>query len=318
MQPNYAAKLETKGSFMDESDLDITDESKNLCQRLLDSEAAIPTGSLFGDDIFRRTCRKIQDSNEAKVIQDIARLMVPSVDALATYGATNLDHFVENVQKRWSNAIPFHSPRPHPDDSVGSLKSAFTDEQPNRLKPLVGEIAGSHSSYFMATWWMYFPFLACEVKCGVMALDIADRQNVHSMTITVRSVVELYKAVRREKELHRQILAFSISHDHRLVRIYGHYAIIGDEKEKTFYHYPIAEFDFTSKQGEHKWMSYKFTKNVYDNFMPTHLKRICSAIDDLQPNINFGLRNQLLFHIYLKPRAISHQSPGLQLNRKKM
>lgn len=141
----------------------------------------------------------------------------------------------------------------------------------------------------MATWWMYFPFLACEVKCGIMALDVADRQNAHSMTLAVRSVVELYKAVRREKELHRQILAFSLWHDHRLVRIYGHYAIIEDKKETTFYRYPIAAFDFTSKQGKEKWTAYKFTQNVYDDFMPTHLKRICSAIDDLPSDINFGL-----------------------------
>lgn len=46
------------------------------------------------------------------------------------------------------------------------------------------------------------------MKCGVAALDIANRQNAHSMTIAVRGVVELYKAVEREKELHREILAF--------------------------------------------------------------------------------------------------------------
>lgn len=143
MQQNYAAKLEAKGSFMDESDLDITDESKNLCQRLLDSEAATPTESLFRDDIFRMTCRKIQNLNEAKVIQDIGRLIVPSVDALATCGAANLDHLVESVQKGWSNAIPFHGPRPQPDYAVGFGKSAFTDEQLKRLKALVGE------SYFL-------------------------------------------------------------------------------------------------------------------------------------------------------------------------
>ena len=49
------------------------------------------------------------------------------------------------------------------------------------------------------------------------------------MTYAVRGVVELYRAVKREKELHREILAFSISHDHRSVRIYGHYAIIEEE-----------------------------------------------------------------------------------------
>ena len=50
-----------------------------------------------------------------------------------------------------------------------------------------------------------------------------------SMTCAVRGVVELCRAVKREKELHQEILAFSISHEHRSVRIYGHYAIIEEE-----------------------------------------------------------------------------------------
>jgi hypothetical protein len=57
---------------------------------------------------------------------------------------------------------------------------------------------------------MYFPSLTCEVKCGDAALDIAGRENARRMTIDVRSTMELYRAVQREKELHRGILAFSI------------------------------------------------------------------------------------------------------------
>ena len=66
---------------------------------------------------------------------------------------------------------------------------------------------------------MYFPFLAREVKCSAAALDIADRQNAHSMAMAVRGIVELFRLVKREKELYREILAFSISHDHSTVRI---------------------------------------------------------------------------------------------------
>jgi len=51
---------------------------------------------------------------------------------------------------------------------------------------------------------MYFPFLTCEVKCGSAALDIADRQNAHSMTLAVRGVVELFRLEKREKEFHRE------------------------------------------------------------------------------------------------------------------
>lgn len=41
------------------------------------------------------------------------------------------------------------------------------------------------------------------------ALDIADRQNAHSMALAVRAVVELFRLVKRE-EMHREIPTFSV------------------------------------------------------------------------------------------------------------
>lgn len=106
------------------------------------------------------------------------------------------------------------------------------------------------------------------------------------MTIAVRAIVELFRLVKREKELHREILAFSISHDHETARIYGHYPVI-DGSKTTFYCYHIRKFDFTELDGKEKWTAYKFTKNVYDIWMPTYLERICSVIDDLPLDFKF-------------------------------
>jgi hypothetical protein len=174
---------------------------------------------------------------------------------------------------------------------VGFGWSAFTDDQLEKLKPFVGEVPDTFTSHFMATWQMYLPFLTCEVKCGAAALDIADRQNAHSMTMAVRGIVELFRPVKREKELHRKILAFSISHDHRTVRIYGHYPII-DGNKTTFYRHSIHEFIFTALDGKEKWTAYKFTKNVYDIWMPTHFKRICPVIDDLPLDFKASQRSE--------------------------
>ena len=102
---------------------------------------------------------------------------------------------------------------------------------------------------------------------------------------------ELFRLVKREKELHREILAFSISHDHRTVRIYGHYPIIKGN-DTTFYNHPIRTFDFTELDGKEKWTAYKFAKNFYDIWMPTHLKRICAVIDDLPPDLDFEVSRQ--------------------------
>jgi len=58
-----------------------------------------------------------------------------------------------------------------------------------------------------------------------------------------------------------------------------------DRGETTFYRYLIRKFDFTELDGKEKWTSYTFTKNVYDLWMPGHLKRICLIIDILSSDI---------------------------------
>ncbi len=60
---------------MNKFDLRITDASKDICRILLYSEQTVPLNSLFRDDLFDKTCRKIQDENEARAIQDISLTM---------------------------------------------------------------------------------------------------------------------------------------------------------------------------------------------------------------------------------------------------
>lgn len=257
-------------------------------ERLLYSTQTVPQDSLFRNDLFDKTCAKIRTRNKAMVIRDISLLIVPSAQTLATYGATHLNHLYECINEGWNSAIPFHGIRPQSDYSVGFGQSAFTKEQLKKLKPFVGEIGSKALTYFMATTRMYFPFLTCEVKCSTEVLEIADRQNAHSMTVVVKDVVELYRAVKREKELHRKIFAFLISHDHKSVGIYDYYAIIKEEKT-TFYRHPVYDFSFIAQEGKHKWTAYQFTRNVYDTWMPIQYKRICSAINELSSDINFNL-----------------------------
>ena len=289
----YPTLLAAKGSYMAKSSLDISNTSKTWCKTLIDSEQTVPENSLFRDDIFDQTCDKINDRNEARVVQDVARLIVPSAETLATYGAEHLGHLIENVDETWSECIPFEGPKPKPDYSVGFTRSSFSKEQFSKLGPFVGTLWDT--SVFAATFRMYFPFLTCESKSRSAEFEVADRQNAHSMTVAVRGVVELYRLVKREQELHREILGFSISHDSSMVKIYGHYPTI-DGKQTSFYRHMIGEFSIQGLFGKEKWTAYKFTKNVYDIWMPMHLKRICSAIDQLPPGVNFEVsRSELRF-----------------------
>ena len=290
-RPSYETVLATKGSFMGRSELGITDESKELCLALLEAKQTIPKDTLFRQDIFEKTCESVRARNEAMVVRDISPLICPSAQILWIYGDKHLRSLNESVNEGWNCSIPCYGPRPQPDYSAGFGRSAFTEDQLKKLTPFIGEVTDTSTSYFMATWQMHLPFLTCEVKCGAAALDIADRQNAHSMTLAVRGIVELFRLVKREKELHRQIIAFSISHDHRTVRIYGHYPVIENGKT-TFYRHPIHEFNFSALDGGEKWTAYKFTKNIYDIWMPDHLKRIRSVIDKLPQNVNFEVSQQ--------------------------
>ncbi|RYO97875.1 hypothetical protein DL766_007945 [Monosporascus sp. MC13-8B] len=284
----YETLLEVKGSYMTKAPLGLAGASQAICRSFLEKTQPAPGDTLFRNDIFETTCQKIHNKNEARVIQDISRLIVPSAESLATFGAKHLDILTESVNEGWNNSIPFTSIRPQPDYSVGFRREAFTKDQLTKLSPFIGDFIAGDQSLFMATYYMYFPFLTCEVKCGAAALDVADRQNAHSMTLAVRAVAELCRAVKREGEVHRQILGFSISHDHQSVRIYGHYPVI-DGKDIKYYRHPIRKFDFTELDGKEKWTAYRFTKNVYDIWMPAHFKMICSAIDQLPSNLDFDV-----------------------------
>ena len=54
-----------------------------------------------------------------------------------------------------------------------------------------------------------------------------------------------------EDEVNRKILAFSVSHNHRSVRLYGHYPVI-TRKDTKYYRHPIRTFDFTELDGKDK------------------------------------------------------------------
>ena len=318
------------------SELGITEQSRKTYRKLLDTTQAIPSDSLFRDDLFEWTCQNLQNRNEARVIQDITRLIVPSAETLTIFGAKHLSILIESINEGWNNSMPLENTRPQtnssmgfkrpqPDYSVGFRRDAFTSAQLDKLAPFIGDFISGDHSFAMATFYSYFPFLTCEVKCGAAALEIADRQNAYSMTLAVRAVANLFQIVGREMELNREILAFSISHDHRSVRIHGCYPII-DGKDIKYYRHPIRTFDFTELDGREKWAAYKFTKNVYDIWVPTHFERLCSAIDEIPDDLDFtvpllsesfGLSQDLERHRLLESsqpesqlREASQQSTG--------
>ncbi|KAH7308328.1 hypothetical protein BKA65DRAFT_576549 [Rhexocercosporidium sp. MPI-PUGE-AT-0058] len=236
-----------KEYFESESNINhlLTRKKSSLSLRGKQSEAdsAAPSSTIPSD----QKPREAKNRNEAK--------------SLAIRGAKRLKTLIESVNKGWDNSIALTKPRPQPDYTVGFKQTAFTEDQLKKIQPYISDF--SEMSLFISIYYIYFPFLICEVKCGATALNVADRQNTHSITIAVRGIIELFRLIKREKVFYREILAFSISHNHWTVRIYGHYLVL-DGKKTTFYRHSIRKFSFTELDGKKKWTAYKFTKNVYD------------------------------------------------------
>lgn len=283
--PRYKSQLRERGSFM-EKYRGISVESKELCQKLLQSPQSPPRGTLFDEDIFEDTLRLIKGGNETRVIRDIAQLIVPSAELLALRGSEHLEILRETTNAGWINAVPFYGPRPQPDYGLGFKREAFTKEQLQKLQPFV-ENEWEDCSYFAATYNMYFPFLTSEVKCGASALDIADRQNTHCQTVSSRGLFELFRLVGRQNELHNTINGFSFSHSDVDVRIWAHLIVL-NENSPEFYREPIAKFDIEkTAQADNRWIGWTVAMNILDLWAPDHFKLICSAIDELPADLNF-------------------------------
>ncbi|KAI9683913.1 MAG: hypothetical protein M1829_004248 [Trizodia sp. TS-e1964] len=297
--PTSTIRTKTKdfGSFMCNYKEGVCTQSKERIHTLLEATQPAPKRTLFSDDnLFEKTCKRIKGENETKVIRDIALLIVPSAEILADVGDEHLEILRETTNACWTNAIPFIKPpadsrpypRPQPDFGVGFKIDAFSRNQRQRLQPFIGDPLKDYS-LVAATYNIYLPFLTSEVKCGASSLDIADRQNAHSQSVAMLGLTTLFRLVGREKELHREIIDFSSSHNDRNIRIWGHYPIING-KDITFYQHQIAEFSISKTaggKGDNRWRAYTFVRNIYDLWVPAHFERICSVIDMIPEDLDF-------------------------------
>jgi hypothetical protein len=71
------------------------------------------------------------------------------------------------------------------------------------------------------------------------------------MILVVRDIIELFRIIKREKEFYQEILAFLVSYNHWIIKIYSYYPII-DREKTTFYRYVIYTFDFIILDSKEK------------------------------------------------------------------
>ncbi|KAF4547239.1 Hypothetical protein D9617_51g089030 [Elsinoe fawcettii] len=284
-------RLAENGIFMKTSTR-LLKSSKDMCGRYLRESRDIGSYTMVPPNRFMTLLERVAASNEARLRRDVMPWVVPSAENLYLCGEMNQDYIGDAVDADWTRCATMGSTRPKPDYCAGLLPCAYTQSE---LAALRAYASPQRPVFF--TPEMSFPFLMCEVKTGETGLNQADRQNIHSASIAVRAIVELYKAAfgtqdpARVTDLYGQILVFSVSHDNDRAQVYGHYCVLrepaGDELD--FYRYPLTLVSLSAADGADKDRVYSFTRNVYDHFVPEHLHRIKAAASCLPAALTTGL-----------------------------
>ncbi|KAH7157742.1 hypothetical protein B0J13DRAFT_434754 [Dactylonectria estremocensis] len=281
----YEWILAAKDVFMRPCMKGISDQSIRLIHHLRHNPYVKPCGQRYAELIFKEASlfdESIQmGKNKPVVDQDPDRpwILLPTVKRLAA-DDKRLWALIESYNEPWTSCIPLAGLFPQPAYAVGFKQDVFTSEELARLSALFGDPVTGQPSIVLASHNMFFSFLTCEVRTTDPWLNMADRQNVHSAAISIGGIVELFRAAGRAHEIDREILAFSVSHDQTVMRIYGHYPVITDEK--TAYHrYPIYAFTISPQCTKNRWSAYQFTMNMYDTWMPHHLAKLRRAINQL-------------------------------------
>ncbi|KEF50788.1 uncharacterized protein A1O9_13162, partial [Exophiala aquamarina CBS 119918] len=254
----------------------VSEGSKTLCQQLLQAQHERPAYSSYPLAEFLSVQDRVRTRNESKIFRDLTPLLVPSPELLFVSGHQALEHVRDEISVEWSKGKTMGGPRPKPDCAIGMASSAFTDEESAKLK--------NYASYERPTLFtdhLYFPFLLCETKCGNEGLDRADRQNMHSGSIAVDAIVQLYRAIGsgRESALNGEIIVFSISHNHESVKLYGHFPII-QGAEVSFYRYHATTFILGLEEEDWR-RPHDCVREIYKVFYPAHLQRIRHALSEM-------------------------------------
>ena len=268
----YQTEMANYGMIMDLEDDRVAPDDTNLqlCQNLLSNGNRIPTDTFCPYHHFGALLRAAKDRNETRLVRDIMPLLLPSAELLhICEGMADLKGIVEEINAEWTSGMIF-GPHPKPDFAAGLKISAFTNQETKQLKKW-----STISCPIKVTDHMYFPFLVCDVKSANGKLIEAERQIMHSASIAVKTIVELYPR-ESQKEVCGNILAFSVAFNHEQVKLFGHYAHMTDEGMVQFCRHPISSFLYN--EPGHQGKAYNFVRKVYTDFVPVHLKRIRNAL----------------------------------------
>jgi hypothetical protein len=153
----------------------------------LQSRYVDPQHTVFPLSKFLVVWQRAQNRNKGRVFRNITALLIPSPELLSIYSVQELEYVAEEIEAEWSKCKTLGGPKPKPDLAIMISISTFSEDEIAKLK--------NHTVYKRPTLFtdnLYFLFLLYEVKCGNKGINRADRQNIHSSSLAVKAIIELF------------------------------------------------------------------------------------------------------------------------------
>ncbi|EMC97265.1 hypothetical protein BAUCODRAFT_68116, partial [Baudoinia panamericana UAMH 10762] len=271
----HEERMEEMGLFMtaDQTQATLRFECQQLCDQLLKADYSVPAGPAYQQDRLAKVFKRVRFRNEARVVRDVMPIIVPSPELLHIDGHAVLDNICEAMNAEWTQCDTLCGPRPKPDFVGGISAAAFTKEEREKL-----QLNHTSACPNLFPENMYFPFLICEVKGSDRPIEEAERQAMHSASIAIRAVIELFRKVSATAEVHQKILAFSVAHNHAMVMIFAHFALV--EGENSSFHRRLLHISrFAEDLSSAEWTkAYNIIRAIYEHYVPQHVCRIRSAL----------------------------------------
>ncbi|MCJ1282890.1 hypothetical protein MMC26_002216 [Xylographa opegraphella] len=109
---------------------------------------------------------------------------------------------IEGCDDIWLRAIfPSYGKYPQPDSTIAFKWENFSKEELRKLGITIG-LPFKYMDYNN----MFFPFIMHEAKCDRQPLEVADRQNVYSISVALEGIIDLFRRVGRLEDLNSKAL----------------------------------------------------------------------------------------------------------------
>jgi hypothetical protein len=261
--------------------------SQEICKKALETGNIEPENWIFKGRQFFEFLDILKDMDEITWMYELLPWLVPSTTFLGALGNEGFQVLRTSINVQWSCSLPplrlfktIRLPRPQPAYAVGFQVEAFTLEQ---LKSIgITTERPVPRSPFTATEDMIFPFLMAEA-----GFDNASHQkSLDSAAMAVGGIIELFSLVNRQKDLNGEILAFTVSYNPDFTSIMGYYPVLDGNTWKIHAH-ELDHVCLITSDEDSQYKTYRSIMQVYKVWMPTHLNRLRSVLDEYSVNLNF-------------------------------